>query len=85
MIKLKYSVDGKEVPLNKLGSALEQGIYTRAIEGVRRKVDQVRCPVHKVGLTSLTLKKAEGGVLNFEMEACCEELTEACKEAIQQQ
>ncbi len=82
MIKLKYSVGGKEVSLNNFGSSLEQAIYAKAAEAIRKKVEAIRCPVHKVGLTSLTLKKAEGGVLNFEMEACCNELTEACAEAV---
>lgn len=79
MIKIKASIDGKEVPLSEFGSGIERKIYLAAADAVRERLEAVKCPEHGTPLDALILKKAEHGNLGFDLEGCCQKLVEACE------
>jgi hypothetical protein len=82
MITIKTNVNGREVPVNEFASSIEHAAHMKAAEGVRARLESVRCPVHHKPLTSITLKKAEGGVANFDLAGCCQTLIDACQDEL---
>jgi hypothetical protein len=74
-IGLKFTIDGKEVPLDRAADAMEKAIKADVSKQVVAKLSQVRCPVH--GETPKNIRMtSEGSQMNWKFEACCNRLEE---------
>jgi hypothetical protein len=82
MIKLTATIDGKPVPFDQLGSALEMAIYRNVATQIKSRMEDVRCPIHGETLESIEFQRRDGDSLKYELKGCCQVLLDACRETM---
>ncbi len=77
MIKMEWKLNGRAVRPNQLADELTKGVRQGVSRHIQDAVRSVRCPVHGQSATNVRPVPAGDSKMNFEYEACCEELKEA--------
>ncbi len=77
MIKMQWKVNGKNVRSDQIAEELMKGVRQDLSNQIQDVVRSVRCPVH--GQRAANVRAVPAGVskLNFQYEACCDELRAA--------
>ena len=77
MIKLEWKMNGRTIRPDQIGNELmknaRRAISTQVEDAVRR----VQCPVHGTHASNVRAVLDTGSKMNWQYEACCEELKAA--------
>jgi len=73
MVDIYFEVDGKRVRPDQVGDAIEQAIIESAVDIIRDELRSTYCDEHEESPTVI-FKGLEEGQMEFEVEACCQDL-----------
>lgn len=73
MSNMKYTVNGRSVPLSQSGDVMRKGLETQLEEKAIKRIETARCPVHHQGPKNIRIE-IEGGNVRWTFEKCCDEL-----------
>jgi hypothetical protein len=76
MVTLKWKVNGRTVPSNRVADELGKSIKQAAADKVRHAITGVRCPVHGGAASNIRVENM-GSEMNFTFNACCDGLKQA--------
>jgi hypothetical protein len=76
MVEIYFEIDGKRVSPDQVGDAIERAIIERAVDIVRNELRSTYCDEHEESPT-IIFKGLEEGQMEFEVEACCQDLMDA--------
>lgn len=77
MIKLEWKMNGRTIRPDQFANELMKSVRQDASTQIESVVRQVRCPVHGTVATNLRTASGSGSKMQFQYEACCEELEAA--------
>ena len=81
MPEIKIVLNGREIPINKLGIALEAEVLRAALSHVEETIRNLRCPEHNQPPQIIASGKSLDK-MQFEVSGCCEKFIQQVEEAL---
>lgn len=70
MLKMSFKLNGRTIPSNCIAAELTKQIQTSATELARRRIQSIRCPVHRQKARVISI----GARGRFRVTGCCDRL-----------
>ena len=76
------NVRGREVALDQVSDPGVVRAFRQLASDVGKKIDPIRCPVHKKGASDVRVHVDKNGAVDLRYESCCTKLKEAIGRAL---
>ena len=80
-IEVKYKINGREVPFNKIGDEMTKQFFLKVREIIYEALKSVQCPVHGQA-PEVTVEGTSLDNLVFHINGCCERVIDESKKRL---